>query len=94
MSVITQDIAPVAQVARTRGYWGGVARRLSRDPVSVACAVILLLRRVGSPRPKALTKPQSSWNPAIPNYSSSSGMPTHKLRISMPRQRPIVASWS
>jgi len=43
MSVITQDIAPVAQVARTRGYWGGVARRLSRDPVSVACAVILLL---------------------------------------------------
>ena len=43
MSVITQDIAPVAQVARTRGYWGGVARRLSRDPVSVACAVVLLL---------------------------------------------------
>src|SRR6187431_2937822 len=43
MSVITQDIAPVAQIARTRGYWGGVARRLSRDPVSVACAVVLLL---------------------------------------------------
>lgn len=43
MSVITQDIAPVAQVAKARGYWGGVVRRLSRDPVSVACAVILLL---------------------------------------------------
>lgn len=43
MSVITQDIAPVVQVARTRGYWGGVARRLSRDPVSVVCACILLL---------------------------------------------------
>ena len=43
MSVITQDIIPVAQVAKTRGYWGGVVRRLSRDPASVACATILLL---------------------------------------------------
>lgn len=43
MSVITQDIAPVVQVAKTRGYWGGVVRRLSRDPVSVACASVLLL---------------------------------------------------
>jgi peptide/nickel transport system permease protein len=43
MSVITQDVVPVAQAAKARGYWGGVARRLSRDPVSVACACILLL---------------------------------------------------
>lgn len=43
MSVITQDIVPVVQVAKTRGYWGGVVRRLSRDPVSVACASVLLL---------------------------------------------------
>ena len=43
MSVIVQDVVPVAQTAKTRGYWGGVARRLSRDPVSVACACILLL---------------------------------------------------
>jgi peptide/nickel transport system permease protein len=43
MSVITQEIAPVAQAIRTRGYWGDVARRLSRDPVSIACAIILLL---------------------------------------------------
>jgi peptide/nickel transport system permease protein len=43
MSVITQDVVPVAQAAKARGYWGGVARRLSRDPVSVACASILLL---------------------------------------------------
>src|SRR6188508_2059194 len=49
MSVITQDIAPVAQIARTRGYWGGVARRLSRDPVSVACAVVLLLIGLADP---------------------------------------------
>jgi peptide/nickel transport system permease protein len=43
MSVITQDVVPVAQAAKARGYWGGVARRLSRDPVSVVCASILLL---------------------------------------------------
>jgi peptide/nickel transport system permease protein len=43
MSVITQDIAPVAQLAKSRGYWGGVVRRLSRDPASVACATVLLL---------------------------------------------------
>ncbi len=43
MSVITQDVVPVAQAAKARGYWSGVARRLSRDPVSVACACILLL---------------------------------------------------
>jgi peptide/nickel transport system permease protein len=43
MSVITQDIIPVAQVAKARGYWGGVIRRLSRDPVSLACATVLVL---------------------------------------------------
>jgi len=43
MSVVTQDIAPVVQIPRTRGYWGGVLRRLTRDPVSVVCAVIILL---------------------------------------------------
>jgi peptide/nickel transport system permease protein len=43
MSVATQDIAPLVQIARTRGYWAGVLRRLLRDPVSVACAAIILL---------------------------------------------------
>ena len=43
MSVVTQDIAPIVQIAKTRGYWTGVLRRLSRDPASVACAAIILL---------------------------------------------------
>jgi peptide/nickel transport system permease protein len=43
MSVATQDIASVVQIAKTPGYWAGVFRRLSRDPVSVICAVLILL---------------------------------------------------
>ncbi|WP_270936982.1 ABC transporter permease [Falsiroseomonas oryzae] len=33
----------VAEGRRSRGYWQGVARRLSRDPVTLACGAILLL---------------------------------------------------
>ncbi len=43
MSVTTQDIVPVIHIAKTRGYWAGVLRRLLRDPVSVACAGMILL---------------------------------------------------
>jgi peptide/nickel transport system permease protein len=43
MSVITQDITRIAVVEKARGYWGTVGRRLLRDPVSVICALILLL---------------------------------------------------
>jgi peptide/nickel transport system permease protein len=43
MSVVTQDIVPIVQAAKTRGYWGGVVRRLMRDPVSAVCAAIILL---------------------------------------------------
>ncbi|NWG23652.1 MAG: ABC transporter permease [Pseudorhodoplanes sp.] len=43
MSVITQDIVQPGPATRTRGYWAGVLRRLVRDPVSVACAIVLLL---------------------------------------------------
>lgn len=43
MSVVTQDAVTTAQQQKTRGYWGGVYRRISRDPVSVACAAILVL---------------------------------------------------
>lgn len=28
---------------RSRGYWGGVWRRVRRDPVTIACALVLLL---------------------------------------------------
>ena len=43
MSAIAEDLVRVAVVERTRGYWGTVARRLLRDPVSVVCAVIIIL---------------------------------------------------
>ncbi|ARQ02285.1 ABC transporter permease [Pseudorhodoplanes sinuspersici] len=43
MSVIADNLPSVAVIAKTRGYWSGVFRRLSRDPVSVACAIVILL---------------------------------------------------
>jgi peptide/nickel transport system permease protein len=43
VSAIAEDLVRVAVVDKTRGYWGTVGRRLSRDPVSVACASILIL---------------------------------------------------
>ena len=33
---------PRAWVRRPRSYWGGVATRLSRDPVTLACTAILI----------------------------------------------------
>lgn len=35
------DGAPRAWVRRPHGYWGGVSRRLSRDPTTLVCALIL-----------------------------------------------------
>ena len=43
MSAVTEDIARIATVEKARGYWATVFRRLSRDPVSVTCATIILL---------------------------------------------------
>jgi len=43
MTVVTASLPNVAVIAKTRGYWGGVLRRLSRDPVSVGCALVILL---------------------------------------------------
>jgi peptide/nickel transport system permease protein len=43
MSVLTQDVVAVVQMPKSRGYWAGVFRRLSRDPISIACASIILL---------------------------------------------------
>jgi peptide/nickel transport system permease protein len=43
MTVIADDLTRIATVEKTRGYWGTVGRRLMRDPVSVACAGVLLL---------------------------------------------------
>ena len=43
MSVVADDIVRIAAVDKARGYWSSVFRRLSRDPVSVACATVLIL---------------------------------------------------
>lgn len=42
MSVMVEKV-PIVAVEKHRGYWAGVLRRLSRDPVSIACATIILL---------------------------------------------------
>jgi len=42
MSVVADDLVRIAIVDKTRGYWSTVFRRLSRDPVSVTCATIIL----------------------------------------------------
>lgn len=42
MSVMAEDVVEPIAPTRVQGYWGGVWRRLSRDPVSVGCAVVIL----------------------------------------------------
>jgi peptide/nickel transport system permease protein len=48
MAMVAGDAIPLAAVDKTRGYWGNVARRLSRDPVSMVCAAILILIALGA----------------------------------------------
>jgi peptide/nickel transport system permease protein len=48
MAFAADDIIQLAQVERTSGYWGNVGRRLSRDPVSMICAAILLVIMLGA----------------------------------------------
>ena len=43
MSVVADELMRIATVDKARGYWASVFRRLSRDPVSVTCASIILL---------------------------------------------------
>ena len=40
---MAEDVVEPIAPTRVRGYWGGVLRRLSRDPVSMACALIILM---------------------------------------------------
>jgi peptide/nickel transport system permease protein len=42
MTSVTDITSQAPVIEKARGYWSTVARRLLRDPVSVACAVILL----------------------------------------------------
>jgi peptide/nickel transport system permease protein len=48
MSAIAEDVLRIAAADKSRGYWSTVFRRLARDPVSVACAVILLAIVLGA----------------------------------------------
>ncbi len=43
MSVVADDLVRIATIEKARGYWTTVARRLTRDPVSVGCAAVLIL---------------------------------------------------
>jgi peptide/nickel transport system permease protein len=42
MSAVADDIVRIAKVDKARGYWATVGRRLTRDPVSVGCALVIL----------------------------------------------------
>ena len=39
---MAQDVVEPIPPTRARGYWGGVMRRLVRDPVSVGCMAVIL----------------------------------------------------
>ena len=43
MSAVADDIVRIAVIDKARGYWTTVGRRLLRDPVSVVCAIVLIL---------------------------------------------------
>jgi peptide/nickel transport system permease protein len=43
MTVLAEDVLRIAVVDKARGYWRTVFRRMARDPVSVGCALVLIL---------------------------------------------------
>ena len=43
MSAVADDIARIAVVEKSRGYWATVLRRMSRDKVSMVCLGIIIL---------------------------------------------------
>jgi peptide/nickel transport system permease protein len=43
MSAVADDLVRIAVVDKARGYWTNVGRRLMRDPISVVCAIVLIL---------------------------------------------------
>lgn len=48
MTVAANEIVAVAQVDKARGYWSMVGRRLARDPVSTACAIVIAVIAVAA----------------------------------------------
>ena len=43
MTAVADDLVRIAVVGKARGYWTTVGRRLMRDPVSVACGLVLII---------------------------------------------------
>jgi len=43
MSIAIADLPRLAAIDKSRGYWANVGRRLTRDPVSAGCAIVLLI---------------------------------------------------
>src|ERR1041384_8051127 len=43
MTVMSDTALQAAPITKARGYWATVGRRISRDKVSMACALILIL---------------------------------------------------
>lgn len=43
MSAMSDTALQAAPTTKARGYWATVARRIRRDKVSMACAIILVL---------------------------------------------------
>jgi peptide/nickel transport system permease protein len=43
MSAVADDIVRIAAADKARGYWATVGRRLLRDPVNIACALVIVL---------------------------------------------------
>src|SRR6266436_726196 len=43
MAEIASDLVRISRAEKSRGYWITVGRRLTRDPVIVVCALIILL---------------------------------------------------
>jgi peptide/nickel transport system permease protein len=48
MTVAANDIVAVARADKARGYWSLVGRRLARDRVSTACALVIALIALGA----------------------------------------------
>jgi len=48
MSAVAEDVVRIARIEKTRGYWATVGRRLTRDPVNVACAAVLIAILLGA----------------------------------------------
>lgn len=78
MSDSTATLAGPVRAARSRGYWQGVARRLSRDPATLVCGgvlVLLLLAILFAP----LLAPHDPFQTSMIRRLRPIGFPNHPL---------------